>query len=489
MTDNRKKIQRLKCLVVTSDPGDRISVREALASNGFDIRVATDESESINTANQWEPDAVLSVRRSPEADMEWVRPTLSRLRSSLGTPVILILGSPDGAILKDAVYDDFVTSPLDPTELSLRIINRISLSTDIRDLRESKVLLESLQAITKAVFSTLELTDLLNVIVKKVAEAVGAKDCSIVQLKDGDDNEGLIMDSFQELPTSNLRIELDNYPELRQVLQTRTLLAIENIANHPLMEGVKDSVKDLVNMSALVIPIVFDDPLVGTIFLRAKRFGHGFTKKELRLCSLVADASYYAIKNAQIHENVTDERERLKKIAMTDQLTGLYNHNHFYQRLEEEFSRSSRYNTPLSMIMMDIDDFKLVNDTYGHPVGDLVLKQIARILKLYIRKADIAARYGGEEFAIILTYTSAEGAIEEAERIREMVENYSFEELGDKNLTLSLGVATYESGSFKDSAELVNLADKALYKAKRSGKNCVMTLEVGTPDSDTAQSR
>jgi diguanylate cyclase (GGDEF)-like protein len=129
---------------------------------------------------------------------------------------------------------------------------------------------------------------------------------------------------------------------------------------------------------------------------------------------------------------------------------------------------------PLSVVMMDIDNFKEINDTFGHRAGDKVLKKISELLKKSVRKSDLIARYGGEEFAEILTYTQKNGAAEEAERLRILVSELSFKEENiDLSVTLSLGVAEYNSDNISNFGELVNRADKALYMAKDAGKNCV----------------
>ncbi|MBE9531974.1 MAG: sensor domain-containing diguanylate cyclase [Proteobacteria bacterium] len=333
--------------------------------------------------------------------------------------------------------------------------------------------IEKILAITTAASSSLQVSEIFTIIVNKVAEAMDAIDCSIVLLEKGGE-AGTVLESFKELPTENLKLDLEKYPELKKVLETRKPLSVPDISNHPLMRGVQSSVKGLSKISALIIPIVFDDPSLGTIFLRVKRADREFNDNEANLCRLVAEASFFSLKNANRFEELKKEKEKLKEISISDPLTGIYNHNYFYQRLEEEFGRASRYGMPLSVVMMDIDNFKKINDTFGHRVGDKVLKKIANILKKSVRKSDLIARYGGEEFAEILTYTQKNGAAEEAERIRNLVSEITFtEENIELTVTLSLGVAEYHPDNTADSGELVNRADKALYQAKNAGKNCV----------------
>ncbi len=157
-----------------------------------------------------------------------------------------------------------------------------------------------------------------------------------------------------------------------------------------------------------------------------------------------------------------------------DKLTGLYNRAYFDESLVREVARAKRYDTDLSVLFIDLDDFKRVNDTYGHPAGDQVLKDVSQAIMDTIRSEDIAARYGGEEIIIILPQTQKTTGLILAERIRELVENMAFE-FEDKKipLTLSAGLASFPLDSC-DAAELVKLADMALLKAKNAGKNKVL---------------
>lgn len=165
--------------------------------------------------------------------------------------------------------------------------------------------------------------------------------------------------------------------------------------------------------------------------------------------------------------------ETVEKMAITDSLTGLYVRRYFTGRLDEELGRFARHGLKFSFLMLDIDDFKKVNDTYGHLVGDVVLKDISRIIKENIREIDLACRYGGEEFAMMLPETLKEGAWVVAERIRKRVEEHIFRAYDERlKLTVSLGVASYPDDSSNQQG-ITEAADGALYKGKRSGKNVV----------------
>jgi two-component system, cell cycle response regulator len=192
---------------------------------------------------------------------------------------------------------------------------------------------------------------------------------------------------------------------------------------------------------------------------------------------------------AKIHERTHELAEantRLAQLAVTDGLTGLYNHRHFHERLTLEVERSQRSGLPLSLLMLDVDNFKLFNDTHGHPAGDEVLRQLARVLTDTRRANDVVARYGGEEFAVILVDTAKFTAAKVAERVRERVAGHDFSDAAQKagKISVSVGVATFpEDGT--DAEGLVRSADTALYAAKRAGRNRVVlyTLALGATPS------
>ena len=178
-------------------------------------------------------------------------------------------------------------------------------------------------------------------------------------------------------------------------------------------------------------------------------------------------------------DSLFDKTRRLEKEAITDGLTGLFNHRHFFSRLEFEINRAIRANSPVSVLMLDVDNFKQYNDRYGHPRGDEVLRKCAAAIRDSVRGVDIAARYGGEEFTVILTDTDKNGAMVVAENIRRAIEEQRFsDEGGDAthNVTVSIGVSSYPADTM-EMKDLIKKADDALYTAKKEGKNRVCAHE------------
>jgi two-component system, cell cycle response regulator len=209
--------------------------------------------------------------------------------------------------------------------------------------------------------------------------------------------------------------------------------------------------------------------------------GHGSI--EVAVESMQAGAADFVTKPvpaAVLHLRIQKalEHARTRRLASTDGLTEVYNHRTFQERLSQEIARADRYSRPLSVLMIDVDHFKVYNDTHGHPQGDIVLQDLARLLREMSRTSDTVARYGGEEFAIILPETDSVGAQKIGQRLREQVEGYPFpgkELMPGGTLTISIGVATHAPAGSKDA--LLQAADTALYTAKREGRNRVCVAE------------
>jgi len=175
-------------------------------------------------------------------------------------------------------------------------------------------------------------------------------------------------------------------------------------------------------------------------------------------------------------EAIVEQRtEILKWLAITDPLTGLYNRRYFMEQLEQEFKRSRRYERDISLLMIDIDFFKRINDTFGHQTGDLVLRKISSIIESQLRDADLAFRFGGEEFMVILPETALQDASNVAERMRtEIMHSYYHHDESEFNVTVSIGIISVKCNQVESIDSLIKKVDDNLYMAKRSGRNQIV---------------
>jgi len=222
--------------------------------------------------------------------------------------------------------------------------------------------------------------------------------------------------------------------------------------------------------------MIVKDQLLGVINLHKKPEG-GFSEREIRLTQAVTAQAAIAIDNARLYQQT-------RELSNTDSLTRLANRRQFQTVLEKEFAQARRYRSNFSLIMVDIDHFKLYNDCHGHLQGDGVLREVAHILQDNIREIDLAARFGGEEFIILMPKTNKEGARAAAEKLRRCVAGKDFPGAGQSQpegrLTLSLGIAEFPDDGQEPEA-LLERADQALYQAKNMGRNRTVAWNSAAP--------
>jgi two-component system cell cycle response regulator len=221
--------------------------------------------------------------------------------------------------------------------------------------------------------------------------------------------------------------------------------------------------------SLLVLPLLSADEAIGT-FMLASQHPQRFRKDVREMLGVIANQVAVSLQNAMMYK-------KMETMATTDGLTGLTNHKTFQERFEHLLERAERLGHRAAILLCDVDHFKKVNDKYGHPVGDQVLRRVARVLQNAVRKIDITARYGGEEFAVVLEATTLAGATQLAERIRKDVSALILDsEQGAFRINLSIGVAAFPTDA-RLRADLVERADLALYHAKETGRNRVVTYQ------------
>lgn len=347
--------------------------------------------------------------------------------------------------------------------------NGVSMATrdKERDALEAQVkALKELIEVAKAVVSTLDLDTVLQAILTS-AMHFAETPAGSVGLYDENKHE-LSLHAHSGLTADFIKKERwDVSPGglTEQVLKAREIFFVENTATanfsqNPMM--VREGIQSLV-----CVPLTFGDRVMGVLYLD-DFVPRVFDKERMNLLSVLSSFAAMAIYNAKLHN-------RTKLLAITDALTGLYNHRHFHHIFSIEMGRCKRYHKDLSIIMLDVDDFKKFNDRYGHSTGDLVLTSIGELIAGTLRGVDYAFRYGGEEFIVLLPETRLEQAFQVAERLRQIIETETatkFTKLAGHGVTVSVGVASYPVDADKKD-QLFEKVDALLYQAKVFGKNKV----------------
>jgi len=331
--------------------------------------------------------------------------------------------------------------------------------------------LEAIVELSYLISSTLDPGEVLYFVVKKLSEMIEVSRCSVISIGFGEKRYAHVVSSFEDPHISDIKLDLKKYPEIKKALISRKPIVIQDAMEDSIMKSVRSAIAPLGIRSIVVIPIIYRDEIIGTLFLRTSRVRSAFTKREINLCNAIANISANVLYNAFLFEKLENEKARLERLAITDYLTGVYNIRYFYHRLEEEFSRAERYGHPISCIMLDIDHFKKINDTYGHRMGDMVLREFAQLVRRHVRKSDVFARYGGEEFIVLLPQTPLDGAEKEAGRLRTFIREHRFKGIGKERITSSIGISCWPVHDIHTHDDLITLADTALFEAKSSGRD------------------
>lgn len=380
-------------------------------------------------------------------------------------------------------------------ELVEAVANHVALAMEHANLfTKTKTLAEQeflINNIVRSIRASLDTDRILSTVTAELGQALGLDYCQIAMPRsegplvvthefhkpDLPDSIGMnLYDSSLDFdPSANQTIDLNNLlgidlSKLKDFSSTRPnaaseipISAIADVASDPRTFAFREFLQKINSRSLIVAPLLQNERLLGILIMHQCVAERDWHAGESRLAAAIADQLAVAVSHAELFAQV-------KHQAITDGLTGLYNHVYFKNRLAEELRRAHRKGTPCSLLMLDLDKLKVINDTMGHPIGDAAIRQVATVLKNLLRSGDTAARYGGEEFAVILPETPLSEALLIAERLRQNIHRTPVPGLG--NISTSIGASFYPVHA-ETPAELIDKADKALYVAKRGGRNRV----------------
>lgn len=496
----------MKILVAEDSPTILAIIQFALDSAGFSVITANDGIEVVEKAYKEAPDIIISDIMMPRMNGYQACRLLKGDSLTSSIPIIMITtktaesdrfwGLKTGA-------DDYLVKPFEPAELVERIeniINRFNLREKREEEKAGTVHFNSNQIISQVndlLDRELFRSTLVNE-VSRTATQIGnfpqiiKSILDLVRLVVKYLIAGILLPDLEE-GSLTLSIEGNLKKEVILEFKERVVKAYNDQSEFPLnLDSLKtesyqqfsgeEIIVDTYQRRSLKSFHIFSleaGERTRAIISVASVEENAFPSEDLELLSFLRNQMAIILDNALLHKEAAER-------AITDGLTGLSTHRRFQEALDEEINRAKRHGSYFSLVMLDIDDFKNLNDAYGHLIGDKVLVRIAQIMKEHSRGTDVVARYGGEEFVVILSETDKEGALIAAERLREAIEKEAFMPGGIiLPVTISLGVSIYPQDT-DSKIELIRMADKALYRAKAEGKNKVCLYQENKKAKDGA---
>lgn len=485
-----------RILVADDDEAVLESVAWLLQENGYDVVPANGGVSCIEQLEKRAPDLILLDILMPDADGCQLLERIKGDERWRDLPVLMLSAQPpEEASVRSLGLGaaDFIRKPYRPKELLARVQAQLRTGALLRSTRAALLRTEEQLAraqhdadsrrklvdILHEVTGDLSVSELFHLLVRRAARALGVSHCSIVLARPGESQANVVA-AFENPGLQQLTIQLERYPELKAAFDSGQPVLVEDLETHPLYEGVRhvwgiEGIEVSIR-SVIALPFSIDRGQYGVFLVRRTREQERFGPADLEFAQAVITAAVAVIQRAQMVESTMADNARLEQLAQTDPLTQLLNRRALTERIAAEMERTLRYDSTMALLMIDLDHFKRVNDTYGHLVGDDVLRDVAPLLSDTIRTADIVARYGGEEFLVLLPETDDAGAESFADRIRRAIETHPFasDSLPEPlRLTASIGVAVYPAARIESVEDLFARADAALYRAKADGRNRV----------------
>ena len=442
--------------VLLYDPAAQdLYVRKQFNRAGTDsVRIPIGEGLTGAAAKLKRPVYAADVRKDPR----YIN-TVPTTRSEVAIPLLIrdeVVGVLDMQSDRPNFFDNETIDllALFSTQASIAIENARLYSLEQRRARQ----MEAINAIARQTTAVIELDELLDKVCVAILERFTTDHVSILLLE----NSQLLLRAHRgnltPLLTAGDVIPTESGLTSQSLVLGKSVLQNDVSKASGYVPGFAEA------RAEICVPLIFFGEKLGVLVLDSKT-PNAFLESDVTPLESVADICAAAIQNAHHFESA-------KQLAYLDGLTGIFNRRFFEMRIVEELERAQRYKSDLSVIMLDIDHFKKLNDEFGHLLGDEVLRQVSNILQQHLRKGDVVCRFGGEEFAILLPQASHESAMEVAEKLRRTIETWHFPGV-PRPVTVSAGAAHFpEFGETRD--EVVAAADTALYMAKQAGRNCVI---------------
>jgi two-component system cell cycle response regulator len=467
-----------KILVADDDQALSRTLSWILKENGYEVLTVPGGEHLFDHLSAEQFDLLLLDIMMPKVDGLQL---LQRVKSDprfKDLPVLMISSMPpEEATVRSLGLgaSDFIPKPFRVRELLARVKAHLRVGRELNQARAEARSRSEMMEILQEVTASLKPEEIYQILVRRVAQGLNISRCSII-IAGPDDDHGTVVAAYENPMLHNLAVDLRRYPEIQHALATGEVVLVRDVLTDPLFQEVRavweSEGRETPARSAIAIRFSLRQQPAGVFFLRTTSSDAPLNEQDVQFAEQVINAAVAALEKAYDLENAVMGQEQMRHLAETDPLTNCFNRRALMEKLEQEMDRAARYATMLTGMMIDIDNFKQINDTYGHLVGDRVLKQLASLLKREQRSVDIVARYGGEEFVVLLPETTNTESRNFAERILRRVATHDFGEQGHAvRVTISIGIASFPDERVSDGESLLRLADTHLYRAKTDGRN------------------
>jgi two-component system cell cycle response regulator len=467
-----------KILVADDDQALSRTLSWILKENGYEVLTVPGGEHLFDHLSAEQFDLLLLDIMMPKVDGLQLLQRVKADPRFKDLPVLMISSMPpEEATVRSLGLgaSDFIPKPFRVRELLARVKAHLRVGRELNQARAEARSRSEMMEILQEVTASLKPEEIYQILVRRVAQGLNISRCSII-IAGPDDDHGTVVAAFENPMLHNLAVDLRRYPEIQHALATGEVVLVRDVLTDPLFQQVRavweSEGRDAPARSAIAIRFSLRQQPAGVFFLRTTTGDVPLNEQDVQFAEQVINAAVAALEKAYDLENAVMGQEQMRHLAETDPLTNCFNRRAMMEKLEQEMDRAARYATMLTGMMIDIDNFKQINDTYGHLVGDRVLKQLAALLKREQRSVDIVARYGGEEFVVLLPETTSTESRNFAERILRRVATHDFGEPGNPvRVTISIGIASFPDERVTDGESLLRLADTHLYRAKTDGRN------------------
>ena len=467
-----------KILVADDDQALSRTLSWILKENGYEVLTVPGGEHLFDHLSAEQFDLLLLDIMMPKVDGLQLLQRVKADPRFKDLPVLMISSMPpEEATVRSLGLgaSDFIPKPFRVRELLARVKAHLRVGRELNQARAEARSRSEMMEILQEVTASLKPEEIYQILVRRVAQGLNISRCSII-IAGPDDDHGTVVAAYENPMLHNLAVDLRRYPEIQHALATGEVVLVRDVLTDPLFQGVRtvweSEGREPPARSAIAIRFSLRHQPAGVFFLRTTTGDAPLNEQDVQFAEQVINAAVAALEKAYDLENAVMGQEQMRHLAETDPLTNCFNRRALMEKLEQEMDRAARYATMLTGMMIDIDNFKQINDTYGHLVGDRVLKQLSALLKREQRSVDIVARYGGEEFVVLLPETTSTESRNFAERVLRRVATHDFGEPGHPvRVTISIGIASFPDERVTDGESLLRLADTHLYRAKTDGRN------------------